>query len=226
MAEEFSPYYLQAKKASVIAQPGEVEASPSRKLSEENPYLAAAEVTGPKSGSKGAVAAADSAHGPSSATVPPTQAAAVSSNSAAGAIPHTQMPPIIRPVIIRPVAAAAKIAPQLTRLINQAPTAGPAVAEGTGPSIASSPALDQSSALAAVQRARRMAAEAREGHEAPAEVECVVCFEALLRFAVRLQPCGHMLVCTQCCRNLLADAESKMIELQARTLLLPSLDRS
>ncbi len=197
-----------------------MEAGPSRKLSEENPHPAAAEVTGPKSGSKGAVTAADSAYGPSSVTVPPTQAAAVSSISAAGAIPHTQKPPIIRPVIIRPVAAAAKTAPQLTRSINQAPTAGPAIAKGSGSSVATSPALDQSSALAAVQRARRMAAESRERNE---ESECAVCLEALLRSMVRLQPCGHMLLCTQCCRNLLADAESKMIELQARALLLPNV---
>ncbi len=102
--------------------------------------------------------------------------------AAAAAGPRSVPSDIIRPVIMKLVVAAADAA-----------------------SDAFAPAPSTSSALAAVQRVRRMMDESRRKKQE--ENECIVCFERPMTTALR--PCGHMQLCSRCCRKLVAIAESK-----------------
>ncbi len=143
------------------------------------------------------------------------------------------IPAIIRPVIRMPVmgptasapppvASQQIIRPQLVTISHQAPKAGQQDMSTAGgvvthhaPSSSSAPAAPSAptmSALAAVKMARRLAAEEqrRRAEEAAEDRECVVCLERAMNTV--LQPCGHRQMCSRCCREHLALAESRQAE--------------
>ncbi len=161
---------------------------------------------------------------PSTAAVPlaaPRQAGAVPAVIAAAvAGPSTLMPAIIRPVIMRPVMAAtgSAIAPPIIRKIanSTASSSGQAsVVVGQAATEPSAPHM--SAAQAAVQRVRRMIAESHERKQKlkeEQENECVICLDRPM--STVLQPCGHVQMCSRCCRELLAIAGSKSVQPQVR----------
>ncbi len=177
-----------------------------------------------------AVVAAASPHDPelgtpSTLVAPLTQAFGVPAVIAAAAAAAARSCPllpsagIIRPVIMRPVVVTSSApAPQIIRpTIHGQALSGQAVAVSAPASSSAAPTpLDMSSALAAVQRARRMADESRAKKQSESEEsECIVCF-GRLKSAVRLKPCGHMQMCSLCCKKLIAIAESKRAKLEVR----------
>ncbi len=130
----------------------------------------------------------------------PSAAAAMETEVHCG--PHVQVPLIIRPVIVRPVVAAAAAGSAAAPLAPAATTEPPR-----------SPA-PYMSAFAAVQRVRRMLAESNERKKEEQENECVICLDRPM--STVLQPCGHVQMCSRCCREHLALAESKSVEPQVR----------
>ncbi len=216
------PYLQQAKKGGT--PPDEEGAGPS---AQPNPTPPAAEVLSRTTGGEGAAHshAADASASPLGSSVAPSavdlppdlqQAVGVQTAiaSAAAAVGPSTPLPIIRPAIMRPVLAASAGTTPLT-VHNQAPLAVQAVAiAATQPAASAAPAPDiMSSTLEAVRRARRMVDESyKKKREAQQEDhECIVCFGKVRR-AARLQPCGHMQMCSRCCKELLAIAESKQVE--------------
>ncbi len=103
--------------------------------------------------------------------------------------------------------------PTVLDLHNQAGLqAIPAAATATQQAASAAPHM---SALAAVQRVRRMMAESNERKKKlkeEQENECVICLDRPM--STVLQPCGHVQMCSRCCRELLAIAESKSVEPQ------------
>ncbi len=152
---------------------------------------------------------------------------------AAFAGPSVQMPaivrPVVRPVVVATGSAAAPplsahtttIRPQtVTGLSNRAASGQPpamiAVARGVvlqpaAGSSSAAPASHSMSALDAVRRARRLAAE-QKAAEQDQDDDCIVCLERAINTV--LQPCGHRQMCTECCREHLAYAESRQAEPQ------------
>ncbi len=133
-----------------------------------------------------------------------------------------QFPPIIHPVIVRTVAAAASnatlpaariIRPTTPHLDNRAHAAT------AQPSDFAAPA-PYMSALEAVQRARRkvlaesIEREKKVKQQFEQENECVICLDRPM--STVLQPCGHVQMCSRCCREHLALAESKSVQPQVR----------
>ncbi len=201
------PPFLQQSKKGTEAPSEDRGAGPSSDLPTANNVITDAHhPPADASGSSDALAAASSPHG---SVVGPS----------IGPSGNTQLPAIIRPVILRPVVAAAAgnaplptaPPPRVPTVVNTADAAGSHMAASEPAALAAplAPALDMASALAAVQRARRMVDEARKGKQKPEE--CIVCFVKLsgANAAVRLAPCGHRQMCSQCCKDLLAIAESK-----------------
>ncbi len=59
-----------------------------------------------------------------------------------------------------------------------------------------------------------MMAESHERKKEEQENECVICLDRPM--STVLQPCGHVQMCSRCCRELLALAGSKSVEPQVR----------
>ncbi len=156
---------------------------------------------------------------PSTPVVSPLVPAMIA--AAAAARPRDlQTPNVIRPVIMRPVVATASTAMAQAKIVRpmtyKQVLRGGIAATGLTTSVSASaaPEPEMLSALAAVQRARRMAGEATKKKRDSVEIECIICFGRLTS-PVRLQPCGHVQMCSECCQELRAIAESKGVEFEA-----------
>ncbi len=182
-------------------------------------FTAATSYSSPAAGPSTAVAPTT---GPSRGVAGAPAAAFASAAAADEGGPRIQNPAIIRPVILRPVAAARgnagaqSVSPAVSNPGNHVMSQGQALAVEAA-AVPAAPIEMDPLILAAIQRARRIVDEAHRRKKGAADIECIVCFGKVTS-PVRLKPCGHVQMCSRCCKGLIALAESNNVEPQVRAL--------